>query len=94
MARLAPTALVEALEVRASLAVKRDRRLSGRRLASYFTWMFWGSVGTYVDGIHEAFGVVAYLLDDGDMKAVLAWGRRRNALSLENASSIGLKSVG
>jgi len=23
-----------------------------------------------------AFGVVAYLLDDGDMKAVLAWGRR------------------
>jgi hypothetical protein len=23
-----------------------------------------------------AFGVVAYLLDDGDLKAVLAWARR------------------
>jgi hypothetical protein len=29
-----------------------------------------------VGGAIIAFGVVAYLLDDGDMKAVLAWVRR------------------
>jgi hypothetical protein len=48
-----------ALVARKASAV-RDRRLGNRHARAYLTWLFWGSVGTYVDSIHEAFGVVAY----------------------------------
>jgi hypothetical protein len=41
-------------------APPHDRRLRGRRPAAYLSWIVLGGVGTYVDKIHEAAGVVAY----------------------------------
>src|SRR5689334_429498 len=36
------------------------RRLRSRRPAAFLSWMALGALGTYVDKIHEHFGVVAY----------------------------------
>src|SRR5687767_6254184 len=53
---------VSAVIVEASLerAPPPDRRLLGRRPAAYLSWIVLGGIGTYVDKIHEAAGVVAY----------------------------------
>jgi len=37
-----------------------DRSLRGRSVRAYLSWLVLGGVGTYVDKIHEASGVVAY----------------------------------
>lgn len=37
-----------------------DRNLLGRRKRAYLCWLALGGIGTYVDKIHEAAGVVAY----------------------------------
>src|SRR5262249_7248577 len=44
----------------ASSPAPPDRSLTGRRLRAYLSWLLLGGVGTYVDKIHEAAGVVAY----------------------------------
>jgi hypothetical protein len=36
------------------------RRLSSRRPVAFLSWALVGALGTYVDGIHERLGVVAY----------------------------------
>ena len=42
------------------LLLRADRRVDRRRPAAYFAWLLVGALGSYVDKIHEHFGVVAY----------------------------------
>jgi putative peptidoglycan lipid II flippase len=65
LAGLAACAAGSAVGVAISLAVPLNHKLVAGALAV-----------PAAGGAMIAFGVVAYLLDDGDMKAVLAWGRR------------------
>ena len=65
LAGLAACAAGSAVGVAISLAVPLHHKLVAGALAV-----------PAAGGAIIAFGVVAYLLDDGDMKAVLAWGRR------------------
>jgi putative peptidoglycan lipid II flippase len=65
LAGLAACAAGSAVGVAISLAVPLHHKLVAAALAV-----------PAAGGAIIAFGVVAYLLDDGDMKAVLAWGRR------------------